>query len=144
MTKTRTFKSWDSMKQRCLNPNAPDYERYGGRGVTIHPPWVNDFAQFLADMGERPEGMSLDRIETNGDYEPGNCRWATKYTQQRNKARTQYVEFGGVKKSVPEWSEEYGIKPAILRWRIENGWDVRRALTTPATLGRGKKAPPAS
>lgn len=72
------------MKNRCLNPNATDYARYGGRGITICERWLT-FANFLADMGERPEGRTLDRINNSGNYEPGNCRWATASEQQLNK-----------------------------------------------------------
>jgi hypothetical protein len=80
----RTRMSWKGMKRRCLNPNAPGYEYYGGRGITVCERWLT-FDNFLADMGIRPEGLSLDRIDNNGNYEPGNCRWATRSEQQRNK-----------------------------------------------------------
>jgi hypothetical protein len=79
------YKSWDSMKQRCLNARAPNYPRYGGRGVQICQAWVDSYAQFLADMGRRPAGTSLDRINNEGNYEPGNCRWATPSQQNENR-----------------------------------------------------------
>lgn len=79
-----TYRSWDGMKQRCLNPKATGYKRYGGAGVTVCERWLT-FENFLADMGERPEGTTLDRIDSAGDYEPGNCRWADRSTQNRNR-----------------------------------------------------------
>lgn len=83
-TNTRIYHTWESMKQRCLNPNIPTWRYYGGRGITICDRWL-DFSQFLADMGDRPEGTSLDRIDPDGNYEPGNCRWATMLEQTANK-----------------------------------------------------------
>jgi hypothetical protein len=76
--------SWYAMKQRCLNPKATGYARYGGRGITVCARWLG-FAAFFADMGPRPEGMSIDRIDGDGNYEPGNCRWATLKIQQQNR-----------------------------------------------------------
>lgn len=80
---SRTWKSWESMKQRCLNANAPNYSRYGGRGICICEHWLV-FENFLADMGERPPDTSLDRINNDGNYEPSNCRWADNSTQGKN------------------------------------------------------------
>jgi len=82
---TPTYNSWDSMRQRCNNPKMTQYARYGGRGISVCPAW-SDFATFLADMGERPEGTSLDRIDNDGNYEPSNCRWATPIQQANNKS----------------------------------------------------------
>lgn len=92
-----TYGSWYSMKQRCTNPKNNDYPRYGGRGIKVCSRWLESFANFLADMGERPEGMTLDRYpDMNGDYEPGNCRWATHQQQVENTRTVQRVTFNGV------------------------------------------------
>lgn len=90
MAGTPEYVSWQSMKSRCLNPNTAKYPHYGGRGITIYEPWVESFEAFLAYMGPRPEGLSLDRIDPDGDYEPGNVRWADITTQNQNR-RTKAV-----------------------------------------------------
>lgn len=82
---SRTYLSWRSMIQRCSTPNTNGYENYGGRGITVCDRWRSSFAAFVADMGERPEGMTLDRVNVNGNYEPSNCRWATPAEQARNR-----------------------------------------------------------
>jgi len=93
MTYTPTYQSWANMKKRCLNPNSPDYPLYGGRGVSVHPPWL-DFRNFLADMGECPPGLTLDRIDPYGNYEPGNCRWATYQEQRVNQREKTHCKYG--------------------------------------------------
>ena len=81
---TRTYRSWRSMINRCTNPRVHQYRWYGGRGITVCARWQNSFSAFLSDMGERPEGRALDRVNSNGNYEPGNCRWATQIEQTHN------------------------------------------------------------
>jgi hypothetical protein len=134
MTKTRTFKSWDSMKQRCLNPNSPDYSRYGGLGITVCERWLSSFENFLADMGERPDGKSLDRIDNDGNYEPSNCRWATASEQQFNKKANLKLEYQGQIRSIVDLSSESGVPLKILRWRLDNGWNTARAIETPVRI----------
>ena len=90
--KSPTYKSWDCMKQRCLNINDPNYSEYGRRGISICQEWIDDFSAFLRDMGERPEGTTLDRFPNyNGNYEPGNCRWATPKQQAETKRPSKRV-----------------------------------------------------
>lgn len=84
MNETPTWNSWNNMRDRCLYPSSKDFHNYGGRGVTVCERW-DSFANFLADMGERPPGLTLDRIDTNGNYEPGNCRWTTRLEQARTR-----------------------------------------------------------
>ena len=84
-TDSPAYQSWLAMKKRCENPRASNYARYGGRGVTVCRRWASDFTAFLADMGPRPAGMTLDRIDPNGNYEPSNCRWATAHDQRVNR-----------------------------------------------------------
>lgn len=87
MTRTREFRSWESAIQRCHNANATGYERYGGAGVVVCERWRGNFSAFYEDMGPRPEGTTLDRIDPWGNYEPSNCRWADRVTQSRNQKR---------------------------------------------------------
>lgn len=85
MRHTKTYKTWCSMKERCLNSESTTYEGYGSEGITIYQPWIDSFEKFLEDMGERPEGTTLDRIDPHGNYEPSNCRWASASVQAYNK-----------------------------------------------------------
>lgn len=84
--KSPTYRSWECMKNRCMNPDHERWARYGGRGITVCVRWSTSFLNFLADMGPRPKGMTLDRIDPNGNYEPKNCRWASDAQQRKNKA----------------------------------------------------------
>jgi len=83
----KTYVSWKTMKQRCLNPNHGEYKNYGGRGITVCPRWVDSFANFVSDMGERTDGLTIDRINVNGNYEPDNCRWADWFVQNNNQRK---------------------------------------------------------
>ena len=131
---TRLYKIWTQMKQRCCNPKAPNYAEYGGRGITVCPEWLRSFESFLADMGHPPsDDHTLDRRDNDGHYTKLNCRWATRSEQQRNKRNSRFITFQGETKNVVEWAELYGLHYTTLAKRVFHlGWEVERALTTPA------------
>ena len=123
---------WASMIRRCRNPHYKQYDDYGGRGITVCERW-NDFAFFLADMGPRPSLQhSIDRIDNDGDYEPSNCRWATRLEQQRNSRVTRHLTYQGRTQALAAWAIEIGVPRRTLHNRINHNWSVERALTTPA------------
>lgn len=131
--RTNTYTTWHSMKARCLNPNNASYINYGGRGITISYRW-RKFENFLADMGERPAGKSLERIDNNKGYSPENCRWATSEEQNRNTRQNRILTFKGESCCLKEWSEKIGIKYTTLRTRLDAlNWSVEKALTTSVT-----------
>jgi hypothetical protein len=117
---SRTYKSWTQMLQRCGNEKDSSYSRYGGAGIRVCARWSR-FADFLADMGERPDGTSLDRIDRAGNYEPGNCRWATAREQQNNLKSNARVSFSGQELTLAEWSRELGISYIVLKQRYRVG-----------------------
>lgn len=129
--RTPEYQSWSGMIQRCTNPKNTAWKNYGARGITVCERW-RDFANFLADMGDRPSlKHSIDRIENNKGYEPGNCAWATKLSQCRNTRKNVMLEFRGETKCLSEWAETLGVNRDALRTRIESGWSVEDALSTP-------------
>jgi hypothetical protein len=120
------------MIRRCTNPDSTGYARYGGRGITVCDRWRESFANFLADMGPKPTPRhTIDRINNDGNYEPGNCRWATGKEQCRNTRRNRYIEHDGRRMTQVEWCEETGMIKATLCCRLKSGWSVAAALTTP-------------
>lgn len=133
---TLTYSSWGSMKGRCLNPYDPVFEAYGGRGITVCERWL-DFANFLADMGERTsKSLSLDRIDNSRGYEPENCRWADYKTQNRNTRQNRLLTHDGKTQPVVIWAEQVGLSYHVLWKRLERGWSAQKALSVP-NLGRG-------
>lgn len=128
------------MIERCKNPKAPNFEYYGARGITVCDRWRESFEAFLEDMGERPAGMTLDRIDGDGGYEPTNCRWATLTTQQRNRAYTALLTYRGETKPLVAWCEDFRISPALLRQRLGKGQSVHMSLTAPVRAYRKKSA----
>jgi hypothetical protein len=131
------YGSWEAIKQRCFNPKCPQYRYYGGRGITIYLDWANDFSAFVRDVGERPSLQhSIERIDNNGNYEPGNCRWATKREQVRNRRNNAFVTINGVTKLAIDWSVEFGFPPYTITRRIKKGL-IGDDLTAPL-LPRGK------
>jgi hypothetical protein len=131
MTHFSTFKSWQSMKDRCENSSNIGYARYGGRGIAVCARWQS-FENFLADMGERPAGTTIDRIDNDGNYEPGNCRWATQVEQSNNRSSSRLLTHKGETMTVAEWAERTGMKHATILHRLNRGWSVSDALDKPA------------
>jgi hypothetical protein len=125
---TRTYQSWASMKGRCLNPRNPKYSIYGGRGIKVWDQWL-DFNRFLEDMGERPNGMSLERVDVDGHYVPWNCMWATPKRQANNKRSNRILTHNGESLTSSQWADRLGLSYATLRMRLHRGWSVERALT---------------
>jgi len=131
MTDTTTYRSWCAMLSRCRNPRDKKFPVYGGRGITVAPEWMN-FNSFLSDMGVRPEGTSIDRIDNNGNYEPSNCRWATPKQQMNNMSRCKMVEVNGERfRSISDAADRFGIPVDTARTRIKRGWGMHRTFTTP-------------
>lgn len=116
--KTTEYRVWVSMKQRCLNPKNTNYHRYGGRGITVCKRWEKSFLSFLKDMGLRPLNYSLDRINNNGNYEPSNCRWATKEEQSNNMAKNIKFKFYGKLLGMRQIARIVGIKEVTIKTRI--------------------------
>lgn len=128
-----TYSTWTSMIGRTTNPSHTVAKHYHARGITVCDRWRASFENFLADMGERPtKGHSIDRIDNERGYEPGNCRWATRGEQARNTRRTIHLEHNGRTMCVKDWANLLGISPTTLRIRLRRGWPLERALTTPA------------
>jgi hypothetical protein len=119
--------TWVGMRARCNNPTTRHYDRYGGRGIKVCDRWQT-FKNFLADMGERPPGKSLDRIDNDGDYEPGNCRWATRIEQRRNRGDVKKVTLNGITLPMIDWAERLGITWSTVLARLRRGATPERAL----------------
>jgi hypothetical protein len=130
---TPEYIAWCAMIRRCENPKATQYEHYGGRGITVCPAWRQSFEAFLGDMGRRPSiGHSVDRIDNNGNYEPGNCRWATKHTQLVNRRAAHLITIGDETKCLSDWARDRGMCLGTIEARIYRfGWDPVRAVLTP-------------
>lgn len=131
MSFTPEYRAWRSMKERCLNTRHKAYSRYGGRGIAVCDRWL-EFEHFYTDMGDRtsPE-HSLDRIDNDGGYEPGNCKWSTRIEQQFNRRSTKPITFMGETKVAREWGEAIGLHEDTIHQRIRHGWPLERALTEP-------------
>lgn len=128
---TRTYKIWSGMIARCTIESASGYQQYGGAGITVCDRW-KEFGSFLADMGECPAGMSIDRLENDKGYEPGNCRWATRTEQNINRKSVRLIEFNGESLTATQWARKLGISKATMYERLAK-WPLEKALTTPSS-----------
>jgi hypothetical protein len=128
------------MKERCLNPNNKDFPSYGGRGITVCPEWQKSYLSFLEHVGRRPSSAhSIDRLDNEKGYEPGNVRWSTSGEQARNTRRNRMITFQGRTRCLTDWAEEIQVDPRVLWSRLDRGWTVERALTQPKRLFREER-----
>lgn len=125
---TSTYTVWSMMKQRCYNPAHKAYARYGGRGIVVCDRWRNSFAAFLADMGERPGDLTLDRINNDGPYAPENCRWATRIQQGRNMRNNRRIEIDGRSELLIEVVERLSLRSNLVYQRLHKGWSIDEAI----------------
>ena len=131
LSETPEWYAWTALRARCGSGNNRAFASYGGRGVTVCDRWRESFENFLTDMGPRPVGCSLDRIDNDGPYSPENCRWADRTAQARNRRSNHVIEFNGRSQSLAAWAEEVGIRQETIRGRLKRGWSVEHALTAP-------------
>ena len=132
-SRTPAYGVWAAMRRRCNNSNSLYFYRYGGRGIKVCERW-SSFSNFLADMGECPTGMTLDRIDNNGNYEPGNCRWATRKEQSRNTSTNRFETAFGETKTMAEWAADprCAVNVSTIYRRLARGWDFERSIATVA------------
>lgn len=136
---TFLYRRWTGMLSRCMNPHAPMYKHYGGRGITVCERWRHSFAAFAEDMGEPPRrSMQIERIDTNGQYSKENCRWATIIEQANNKRNNRFLIHDGITLSLTQWARRLRMHEETLRSRLRRGLSVEDALTTPVNR-RGRR-----
>jgi hypothetical protein len=128
---TPEYRAWSAMLKRCYSPSTQYFEHYGGRGITACDEWRSDFSRFLADMGERPPGTTLDRKDNDKGYCKENCRWATRQEQGRNRRTNALLVYRGETRCITEWAEVCGISVEMLRTRLKRGWSIEDAIAKP-------------
>lgn len=124
------------MRRRCHQPHRPDYKNYGGRGITVCEEWRENFEAFFRDMGPRPEGHTLDRLQNSGPYSKANCIWAPRLLQERNKRSNRMIEVDGHRMTVVEAAERFGVSSYLIYARLNRGWDGERACKAPLQVKR--------
>ena len=131
MCSTRLYQIWNAMKQRCSNPNAISYKYYGAKGIVVCPEWQNftEFYSWAVSHGY-DDNLTIDRKNSNGNYEPSNCRWTTNKEQQNNTSYNHVIEYHKEKHNVMEWSKIFKIPSTTLYNRLRRGWEIEKALTT--------------
>lgn len=142
MSRSRIYRIWTGMKQRCLNQNSESYADYGGRGITVCNEWANDFQVFYdwAVLNGYSDKLSIDRINPNGNYEPSNCRWATMREQERNKRTNRMVLDNGAEIVLKDYCEKYGLPYRMILKRLLRGWELSDAIMIPSLRATGGKA----
>ena len=140
LSKTRIHRIWHSMYCRCYYPTTNGYERYGGRGIKICDEWINNpqsFYNWAINNGYK-EGLTIDRIDVNGNYEPSNCRWVTKEVQDNNRRNNRKITYKGETKTLTQWCKEYNINIVTLSDRLKSGLSFEEALKKPVIKSGGK------
>ena len=133
MCGTRTYDAWCGMIKRCTNPKHNRWHRYGGRGITVDPEWLQ-FVNFHREMGDCPDWGTLERKNTDGNYCKSNCKWATQKEQQNNRCNNRLLTHNGATLTLKQWAEKLGFQPLTIHQRIKRGWTVSDALTRPVRL----------
>src|SRR3990167_10107083 len=134
------YSVWTSMKTRCLNPHCPSYERYGKKGITVCEKWINSFTQFLSDVGRKPyPKYTLERINNNLGYFPGNVKWADASTNQNNRNNNRRIKYDGVVKTVTQWERQFGFPKGFIRVRLK-----RMSMGNAIALKKYERLPPQS
>lgn len=123
LSHTAAYKSWAAIMDKCFNPAARDFSEFGGRGIEVCERW-RSVENFIADMGEREEGLVIDRLDPNKNFEPGNCRWATPLEHARTQPNRRMIEFNGVRLHLAEWSRRLGVPENTIRNRIRAGKNI--------------------
>ncbi len=145
MAGTLIYDIWCAMKRRCHSKTCKDYYLYGGRGITVCERWRNSFQAFFDDMGERPEGMLLERKNNDGNYEKDNCKWATPVEQRRNQRphklskRSRFITANGLTQTVAQWARALGVNVVTLRSRLNSGWPDHEVVSTTMKIHRKKR-----
>ncbi len=135
----KEYRAWVAIRNRCNNKTNYAYKHYGGRGIKVSKEW-DSFEQFYIDMGDAPSPKhSIDRIDNNGDYSKVNCRWATPYQQGLNRRTTRNITFNGKTMCIREWEKEMNVGRSTIQTRIQNGWSIKRALTTKGLALKDKR-----
>lgn len=127
-----TITAWGQIIARCYDPEHPKYAGYGGRGIRVCDRWICR-RHFVEDMGDRPEGKTLNRIDNDGNYSPENCEWSDARTQAQNTRSNRNITFNGETKCLTEWERVTGIYRKTLAKRLDNGWSIESAMTTPVS-----------
>lgn len=136
---TPTYTSWRRMRSRCCRRNDPDYRLYGGRGIAVCDRWKT-FKNFLSDMGERPLGKTLERIDSNSNYNPKNCRWATRTDQANNCRNNHKITHGGLTLGISQWESLLGFgKRRLVKARLALGWTMDEIASTPPGVRKPKR-----
>lgn len=141
-SKSALYRTWKNIKNRCYNSNVESYRLYGGKEnpVLVCEEWLNGFEAFYdwSIANGYQEGLTIERVDSNGNYEPNNCKWATAKEQANNTNRNRYITYNGETKTMAQWAEKFGIKPLTLRYRLTNGWPIERALTEKPIKGKNQ------